>query len=822
MNEFKPSIKLGNFFSKKISRKLALGMFLVSAIPLVIVGYVSFTNSRDILVETTIDELANDVRLHASELDMMLGSFGNDVVFLSRTPPIQGIIRANKNRGIDLVDNTTLEGWKERLGTIFEEISKVNSSYMQVRYIDENGQEIVRVDSDGESLHRISKENLQNKKTRYYFSETMNTAKGALFVSPLDLNREGLLAEIEIPYKPVIRYATPIFDEETNQPKGILIVNIRAESFLSTFNKEGQGDDFLLDKDGFYFINPKKSKEWGSERDLDTGENFKNDFEGGMLSFVLSGEIGSRDMLEHGHVLAYHPVFPDRNNLDNFWTVLEIAPRNVVLAPVFRLRNILFYIATTFVVISIVVSSLFSSTLSKPLRKITKSAREMAQGNLRSKAQVKSTDEIGVLATALNSMADKILISQISLEDQVEERTIELNQKKENLEKQQHAILNILEDIEGEKNATQRTAQELEKFKLAVEKSSDHVVITDPSGIAIYVNNAAELITGFSKEEIIGKKVGTKKSWGGFMDNEFYKKMWDTVLVDKKVFSGEIKNKRKNGQEYFAHTSISPILNKNNEVIFLVGVERDITKEKQVDKAKTEFVSLASHQLRTPLSTVNWYTEMLLDGDAGAINVNQKKYLTEIYKGNQRMVDLVNALLNVSRLELGTFVVEPEYMNIIEMAQSVVDEIKHTVDKKKHTLTFTRDEGLPQILADKKLLRMVFQNLLSNAIKYTPKGGKVTLDVRKVKENIAITVTDTGYGIPKSQQKEIFTKLFRADNIRQMDTEGTGLGLYLIKAIVDHSGGMIWFESEENKGTTFHVTLPLSGMVKKTGSKTLS
>jgi signal transduction histidine kinase len=255
----------------------------------------------------------------------------------------------------------------------------------------------------------------------------------------------------------------------------------------------------------------------------------------------------------------------------------------------------------------------------------------------------------------------------------------------------------------------------------------------------------------------------------------------------------------------------------------VIMVFHDITKEKEIDKAKTEFVSLASHQLRTPLSAVNWYVEMLLSGDAGTLNSEQKKYLDEVYKGNQRMVELVNSLLNVSRLELGTFLIEPKPTDVVLLAQSVADEQKLQIDQKKILFSFLFEKNIPVIQADPKLLRMVLQNLLVNAVKYTPEKGTIALSISLAdKKDLLIKISDTGYGIPKHQQDKIFTKLFRADNVREKDTQGTGLGLYIVKSIMDHSGGKIWFESEENKGTTFFVRLPLVGMKKKEGVKTLA
>ncbi|MEK7461966.1 MAG: HAMP domain-containing sensor histidine kinase, partial [Patescibacteria group bacterium] len=252
-------------------------------------------------------------------------------------------------------------------------------------------------------------------------------------------------------------------------------------------------------------------------------------------------------------------------------------------------------------------------------------------------------------------------------------------------------------------------------------------------------------------------------------------------------------------------------------IVGAVEVFRDITKEKGIDKAKTEFVSLASHQLRTPLSTVNWYSEMLLTGDVGEISAEQKMYLEEIYKGNQRMVDLVNTLLDVSRIELGTFDGESKPTNIVGLVESVVDEQKLQVAEKKLKISCIFAVNIPLIQVDPKLLRMVIQNLLSNSIKYTPERGRIEVALLlDDKKNVIFKITDTGYGIPKNQYDKIFTKLFRADNVIGKDTEGTGLGLYIAKSIVEQSGGKLWFESEENKGSTFYASLQI-GKPKKNG-----
>jgi len=412
------------------------------------------------------------------------------------------------------------------------------------------------------------------------------------------------------------------------------------------------------------------------------------------------------------------------------------------------------------------------------------------------------------------------VISDISQSKQREEKLLEVNQR---FNIQQEATLNILEDLQNEKDRAETLIVDLEKFRLAVDGASDHILITDADGIILYANSSVSRITGFSLPEILGKKAGSKENWGGLMNSEFYNNFWKTIKVDRRAIRAEVNNRRKNGENYVAAATISPIIDDlTGEVKFFVGIERDITKEKQVDKAKTEFVSLASHQLRTPLSAINWYTEMLLNGDAGKLNSEQKQYLNEIYSGNQRMVDLVNSLLNVSRLELGTFMIEPKETDLVVLAQAVIKELQPTIDLKKIKFKFFAVNNLPTLKVDPKLMTIVFQNLLSNAVKYTPNEGSVSLSLLKEKTGIKIVVTDTGYGIPKHQQDKIFEKLFRADNVKALDTEGTGLGLYLVKSIIDQGGGRLDFKSEENKGSEFSVFLPSSGMKPKEGTKKLS
>jgi PAS domain S-box-containing protein len=395
-----------------------------------------------------------------------------------------------------------------------------------------------------------------------------------------------------------------------------------------------------------------------------------------------------------------------------------------------------------------------------------------------------------------------------------------IEEQSDKLENQQRALLNILEDVQKEKFKTESLANDLKKYQLAVENASDHIVITDPDGVVLYANPATTRITGFLVDEIIGHKAG--KLWGGLMPSAFYEDMWKIVKIDKRVYSGKLTNRRKNGKRYQAALTISPILGDEGEVQFFVGIERDITKQTDVDRMKTEFISLASHQLRTPLSAVKWFTEMLIKGDAGDLEGDQIQFVQNISDSNDRMISLVNSLLNISRIESGRIIIEPEKISLVHLSKDIVKELRPRIQTKKLNVFVTGAADLPDADLDPGLTHEVIMNLMTNAIKYTPEGGKIEVSVVTKGDQIVLSVKDTGFGIPEAEHSRVFERFFRAENIISKEPDGTGLGLYLIKAIVDASMGKISFESVENEGTTFSVSFPIEGLRAQEGEVRLN
>jgi two-component system cell cycle sensor histidine kinase PleC len=388
-----------------------------------------------------------------------------------------------------------------------------------------------------------------------------------------------------------------------------------------------------------------------------------------------------------------------------------------------------------------------------------------------------------------------------------------------NIKRVQTVLESRTNELEEAKVKIEEEIRNVKKFRMAVDASTEAVSITTPEANIIYVNPAWTLLNGWSEAEALGKNPNILKSEA--TPPEVFAHMWEKLDAGSSFINEDMFNKRKDGSKYQAALAVYP-LREGEQTIFYVSIAQDITQRKDVDRAKTEFVSLASHQLRTPLSAIRWYSEMLLSKYAGILNDKQRQYVEEIYHGNLRMVDLVNALLNTSRIDLGTFAIEPEKTNPVEIANSVLKELAPQIIAKRQAVRMYFDAAPPMYIADAKLLRIIFQNFLSNSVKYTQEEGQIEVEISAKAPDLYIRVTDNGYGIPKSQHNKIFEKLFRADNVRQKDTEGTGLGMYIVKAIVEVSGGKIWFDSEENKGTTFNVLLPLAGMPKKTGTRGLS
>jgi PAS domain S-box-containing protein len=345
-------------------------------------------------------------------------------------------------------------------------------------------------------------------------------------------------------------------------------------------------------------------------------------------------------------------------------------------------------------------------------------------------------------------------------------------------------------------------------------------ISTDEFGRITRVNPVAQDILGFSEIELIGEwfpkrivAITPDDTIVNLIDRPITK-----AFLTGKSISEKMLYRRKSGEAIPVSISVSPIL-LDGKPLGAVQVFRDITLEEEIDRMKSEFISLASHQLRTPLSAIKTYSHMLIDGYMGEVTPTQKKSLRTIISGANRMNELISTLLNITRIESGTIAVTPKVIQVEKVIDEILKEVSMMAADKAVELIPKCDDANASIRTDLLIFKEIVTNLVSNAVKYTPENGTVTVSVKKRSADLLVTVKDTGWGIPKQSQDQIFSKFFRAPNIVKRETTGTGLGLYLVKGLVETLGGSIWFKSEEGNGTTFYLSIkPLKKQSTKTNS----
>ncbi len=358
--------------------------------------------------------------------------------------------------------------------------------------------------------------------------------------------------------------------------------------------------------------------------------------------------------------------------------------------------------------------------------------------------------------------------------------------------------------IEGKKKYEGRVRSSEKRFKSLIENSSDAIVLIEPSTVIKYASPSVKKIIGYEPSELENKS-------GLFLiykedQTPSLKVLSELVLKPNKVMILENRLVHKDGSVRWME-AVGKNLLFDPDVGAIVINFRDITERKKLDEAKSEFVSLAAHELRSPLSKVRWYSESLMKQSADKKVVSD--YITEIYASTMRMTSLVNMLLNASKVELGTLPNQPEEIDLIQVTRDILETYKQEI-KSKHIKIFQnyKKVSIP-VFMDPGLVRIIIENLISNAIKYTPDLGRVEITMNLEGKEVLVKVKDSGIGIPEEQKKFIFTKLFRADNVKKQYPNGTGLGLYLVKAVVDKLGGEINFESVEGQGTEFIVNFPV-------------
>ncbi len=335
------------------------------------------------------------------------------------------------------------------------------------------------------------------------------------------------------------------------------------------------------------------------------------------------------------------------------------------------------------------------------------------------------------------------------------------------------------------------------------------LVVIGPQGYIREVNTYAVQVLGFREDELVGERfshVLVAIDDHGEEITLLNRPMTEAFVKGRPV-TAYTNIRRKDGSAIPVALTASPII-VDGRPAGAIDAFRDLTKERQLDLAKNEFVSLASHQLRTPASGVKAVLHMLASGDFGPLSDVQRKYLQRAIDSNDRQIRIIEDLLNVARADAGTFDLALDYINLAELVRAVAYEHQAPMAAKQQSFEADIPDELWAVVDGPKL-EMVADNLISNAVKYTPAAGRIMVTLQQSHQEVILTVTDTGVGIAPEQLPVIFAKFGRVENELSAPADGTGLGLYLAKHLVLLHNGDITVASRPGRGSTFRVNLPI-------------
>lgn len=368
---------------------------------------------------------------------------------------------------------------------------------------------------------------------------------------------------------------------------------------------------------------------------------------------------------------------------------------------------------------------------------------------------------------------------------------------------------------------TKRELQNSTAFDLAIPSEELYVqlyknspvpyLVIDLEGHIKSANIAAVRILGVSQNQVKGINIFSRLLCEGIDHLDLLiEKYQNGISIGDEM----VQIKRYDDRESWVLLSLFSFVSQGSSRVGLMTLV-DITKQKKAEDAKSEFVSLASHQLRTPIAGMKWSAELLLMDNPDSLTDRQRKYIDRLLISIRRMAVLVDDFLRVSRFELGTFRAEYKPVSLHSLFDDVMSEQTQRIEQKQLTIKHFYDEAVDTIITDPNLMRMIITNLFSNAVKYTRERGTVHIGYGRKGDELLITVADNGMGIPAEDQEGIFSKLFRASNAVRNVPDGTGLGLYIVHEAVSVLKGKITFTTTENVGTTFEVVLPLELPSKK-------
>ncbi len=420
--------------------------------------------------------------------------------------------------------------------------------------------------------------------------------------------------------------------------------------------------------------------------------------------------------------------------------------------------------------------------------------------------------DIYALATAIIAayFADLNRIREERLKiqrDQLMGKTQVLQKQKAELTKTKNGLKRALDQTTVAKKEAEaaRHSEEIEKNQVeaVIKNLTAGLIMLDQQGKVVLINDQAEKMLTINKSDLVAKRLSEQKDEDLIKLNQLIKTAEGKPLIKKEIIFDQ-------PQESIFEVSTAFIPDVNKKIMGQVIVLNDITRERTVEKMKSEFITITAHQLRTPLTTLKWALGLLLNQDLGKISPEQKKIILQATVSNEQMINLIKDLLNLAQLEEGRFDYHFTKQSFNDLVEEAVANFRGYGKVKNISLVYKKPSREMLVDLDEEKIRLVLQNLIENAINYSRGGSKVIISSELEEKNLLFSIKDQGMGIAEKDKSRIFTKFFRGPEAVKKETEGNGLGLYLCKNIINGHGGRIWFGSEYGKGTTFYFSIPFN------------
>lgn len=468
------------------------------------------------------------------------------------------------------------------------------------------------------------------------------------------------------------------------------------------------------------------------------------------------------------------------------WYVIIEEPISIALAEAYRVTRFAVAVLAGVLLLAGGASLAFAHRIASPIEALHAASRSLSEGNMLSRVSVNTHDEIEDLAHAFNAMAEKLSRS-----------ITELKHK-------------------GEVLAAQKEIASAERNKIEIILSgiTDAVIAVDLDRNIVLFNKAAVLLTGWRSHEVIGQTVhDVLKMFKGNVEMlpEQYCPVKNDGTEGIVHTDHNVRMISAKGREQSIDLVVGHIKEGGSVGLGCILSMHDLTHEEVLERIKREFVSIVAHQLRTPLTAIKWSLNSLMETKRIRASDAEKKYVENAFASTERMINLVNDLLNVARIEEGRFVYKPTLAHIGQILEAIVVMNKPDAERKRIGIVFKKTKRpIAQVRVDINAIQLAIQNIVNNAIRYTSRGGAVTITLQGTEREVRIEIADTGIGIGDEERDQLFTKFFRGEGAISAEPSGSGLGLFISKNIIKAHGGRIWFESEKGKGTTCFITLPIA------------